>query len=166
MNKPSDNFKEKLEDLSVEELTEIAYYAVELAKAKQATSQSEKKRTSTNKELARNELYVKVSQILHELAVPAHIKGYSYVREAIVMVYQDWNYIDSVSGVLYPEIAKKYETTRSRVERAIRHAIEVAWDRGNYEVFNKYICTPSMSRGKPTNSEFIACIADWLLNYS
>jgi two-component system response regulator (stage 0 sporulation protein A) len=104
-----------------------------------------------------------VTEIIHEIGVPAHIKGYQYLREAIILTIQDMDVINAVTKVLYPEVAKRYDTTPSRVERAIRHAIEVAWDRGDIEVLQKYFgYTVSNIKGKPTNSEFIAMIADSL----
>lgn len=102
-----------------------------------------------------------VTEILHQIGVPAHIKGYSYLRSAIIMTINDVEIINSVTKVLYPAVAKMYATTASRVERAIRHAIEVAWDRGDLEVLDSFFgYTVQNSRGKPTNSEFIAMIAD------
>ena len=104
-----------------------------------------------------------VTNVIHEIGVPAHIKGYQYLREAIMMVVQDIDVINQITKQLYPEIAEKYHTTPSRVERAIRHAIEVAWSRGkNDAVENIFGYTISASKGKPTNSEFIAMIADKL----
>lgn len=104
-----------------------------------------------------------VTNIIHEVGVPAHIKGYQYLREAIMMVVKDTDVINQITKQLYPEIAGKYHTTPSRVERAIRHAIEVAWGRGQTDtVENIFGYTVSANRGKPTNSEFIAMIADKL----
>lgn len=104
-----------------------------------------------------------VTDIIHEIGVPAHIKGYQYLREAIVLTINNMDMINAVTKVLYPEVAKKFCTTPSRVERAIRHAIEVAWDRGDIEVLQKFFgYTVSNIKGKPTNSEFIAMIADCL----
>ena len=104
-----------------------------------------------------------VTDIIHEIGVPAHIKGYQYLREAIILTINDMDIINAVTKVLYPEVAKKFGTTPSRVERAIRHAIEVAWDRGDIEVLQKFFgYTVSNIKGKPTNSEFIAMIADCL----
>ncbi|NIK12399.1 sporulation transcription factor Spo0A [Alkalibacillus almallahensis] len=104
-----------------------------------------------------------ITSIIHEVGVPAHIKGYLYLREAIGMVYHDIELLGSITKVLYPDIAKKYNTTASRVERAIRHAIEVAWNRGNIDSLSAIFgYTVSMSKAKPTNSEFIAMIADKL----
>ena len=102
-----------------------------------------------------------VTAVIHEVGVPAHIKGYQYVREAIVIAVQDMDVINAVTKVLYPEVARRYNTTPSRVERAVRHAIEVAWDRGDLETLQRYFgYTVSNTKGKPTNSEFIAMIAD------
>lgn len=102
-----------------------------------------------------------VTDIIHEIGVPAHIKGYQYLREAIMMSVQDVEMLGSITKVLYPTIAKKYQTTPSRVERAIRHAIEVAWSRGRMETLDALFgYTINTGKGKPTNSEFIALIAD------
>ena len=102
-----------------------------------------------------------VTSIIHEVGVPAHIKGYQYVREAIMITVENMDVINSVTKVLYPEVAKRYHTTPSRVERAIRHAIEVAWDRGDLETLQRFFgYTVSNAKGKPTNSEFIAMISD------
>ncbi|MBE1553797.1 sporulation transcription factor Spo0A [Sporosarcina limicola] len=102
-----------------------------------------------------------ITAIIKEIGVPAHIKGYAFLREAIQMVYTDVDLLGSVTKILYPDIAKKYNTTPSRVERAIRHAIEVAWNRGNYDVISKMFgYTVHHLKSKPTNSEFIAMIAD------
>lgn len=104
-----------------------------------------------------------VTDIIHEIGVPAHIKGYHYLREAIILTINNMEMINAVTKVLYPEVAKRFNTTPSRVERAIRHAIEVAWDRGDVEVLQKFFgYTVSGIKGKPTNSEFIAMIADCL----
>ena len=112
----------------------------------------------------REMLEARVTAIIHEIGVPAHIKGYQYLREAIIMTVEDMDVINAVTKVLYPEVAKKFGTTASRVERAIRHAIEVAWDRGDLETLQKYFgYTVSNTKGKPTNSEFIAMIADRLV---
>ena len=109
------------------------------------------------------ELESVVTDIIHEIGVPAHIKGYQYLREAIILTIRDMDMINAVTKALYPEVARKFSTTPSRVERAIRHAIEVAWDRGDIEVLQKFFgYTVSNIKGKPTNSEFIAMIADHL----
>ena len=110
-----------------------------------------------------NSIEIKVTEILHEIGVPAHIKGYNYLRDSIIMSTEKPEIINAVTKQLYPSVAKKYETTSSRVERAIRHAIEVAWDRGDVDILNSYFgYTIHTGRGKPTNSEFIAMIADKL----
>ncbi len=105
----------------------------------------------------------RVTAIIHEIGVPAHIKGYHYLREAILYCIDNMGAINAVTKILYPEVAKRYNTTPSRVERAVRHAIEVAWDRGDLETLQKYFgYTVSNIKGKPTNSEFIAMISDRL----
>lgn len=107
------------------------------------------------------DMEAQVTKIIHQIGVPAHIKGYQYLRTAILMTIEDNDIINAVTKVLYPTVAKKYQTTTSRVERAIRHAIEVAWDRGDVDTLNSYFgYTIQNTRGKPTNSEFIAMIAD------
>ena len=109
------------------------------------------------------QLEILVTETLHEIGVPAHIKGYQYVRDSIIFAINDMEIINSVTKILYPTVAKKYKTTASRVERAIRHAIEVAWDRGDIDVLQKYFgYTVSNIKGKPTNSEFISMISDKL----
>lgn len=108
-------------------------------------------------------LEMMVTEIIHQIGVPAHIKGYHYLRESIILSVKNNDIINSVTKLLYPTVAKKYNTTSSRVERAIRHAIEVAWDRGDIDVLNSYFgYTVQNDRGKPTNSEFIAMISDKL----
>ncbi len=102
-----------------------------------------------------------VTDIIHEIGVPAHIKGYQYLREAIMMSVDDIEMLNSITKILYPTIAKRYQTTPSRVERAIRHAIEVAWSRGKMDTIDELFgYTINNGKGKPTNSEFIALIAD------
>lgn len=104
-----------------------------------------------------------VTEIIREIGIPAHIKGYQYIREGIIMSINDMNMLNYITKLLYPSIAKKYKTTSSSVERAIRHAIEVAWGRGKIEVIEEMFgYTVSAGKGKPTNSEFIALIADKL----
>ncbi len=127
------------------------------------------KRSSSNsilrsqQESGPKNLDASITSIIHEIGVPAHIKGYLYLREAISMVYNDIELLGSITKVLYPDIAKKFNTTASRVERAIRHAIEVAWSRGNIDsISSLFGYTVSMSKAKPTNSEFIAMVADKL----
>lgn len=115
-----------------------------------------------NESMSRN-LEVEVTRMIHQMGVPAHVKGYQYLRDAIVSVVQDVSLLGAVTKELYPMIAQKYTTTASRVERAIRHAIELAWDRGNIDFMNRFFgYTINVDRGKPTNSEFIAMVADKL----
>lgn len=112
-------------------------------------------------ELDSRDLEKDVTDMIHEIGVPAHIKGYQYLREAIMMSVEDVEMLGSITKILYPTIAKKYQTTPSRVERAIRHAIEVAWSRGRMETLDALFgYTINTGKGKPTNSEFIALIAD------
>lgn len=109
------------------------------------------------------EMEIKISDILHQIGVPAHIKGYRYIRRAVMMAIQNPSAIHSITKILYPGIAKQFQTTPSRVERAIRHAIEVAWSRGDIDTLNSYFSyTVHNAKGKPTNSEFIALISDTL----
>jgi two-component system response regulator (stage 0 sporulation protein A) len=116
---------------------------------------------TNNEKVTQRKLDTTITSIIKEIGVPAHIKGYAYLREAIQMVYHDIELLGSVTKILYPEIAKKFDTTPSRVERAIRHAIEVAWNRGNYESISQMFgYTVHHLKSKPTNSEFIAMIAD------
>lgn len=116
-----------------------------------------------NSALSDPELEMMVTEIIHQIGVPAHIKGYHYLREAIMLSIKNSDIVNSVTKLLYPTVAKTHNTTASRVERAIRHAIEVAWDRGDIDVLNSYFgFTIQNDRGKPTNSEFIAMISDKL----
>ena len=109
------------------------------------------------------DLDTEITDILHEIGVPAHIKGYLYLRESITMVYNNVDILGGITKILYPTVAKKFKTTSSRVERAIRHSIEVAWNRGNVEAISQiFAYTISYNKSKPTNSEFIAMIADKL----
>ncbi len=115
----------------------------------------------------KNSLESDVTAIIHEIGIPAHIKGYQYLREAIMMVVEEVDLLGSVTKILYPRIAEKFDTTSSRVERAIRHAIEVAWSRNNLDTIRKFFgYTINTERGKPTNSEFIALVADRLRLYN
>ena len=108
-------------------------------------------------------LDTEITDILHEIGVPAHIKGYMYLRESITMVYNNIDILGGITKILYPTVAEKYNTTSSRVERAIRHSIEVAWNRGNVDAISQiFAYTISYNKSKPTNSEFIAMIADKL----
>jgi two-component system response regulator (stage 0 sporulation protein A) len=117
----------------------------------------------TSSAAANRSLDLEVTGIIREIGIPAHIKGYQYLRDAIMMIVAEVDLLGAVTKVLYPMIAEKYNTTPSRVERAIRHAIEVAWNRGNIEMINKLFgYTVKIEKGKPTNSEFMAMIADKL----
>lgn len=117
--------------------------------------------TKTGEKRQTRDLEKDVTDMIHEIGVPAHIKGYQYLREAIMMSVEDVEMLGSITKILYPTIAKKYQTTPSRVERAIRHAIEVAWSRGRMETLDALFgYTINTGKGKPTNSEFIALIAD------
>ena len=119
------------------------------------------KMSDTVKETTVHDLEKDVTNMIHEIGVPAHIKGYQYLREAIMMSVEDVEMLGSITKVLYPTIANKYQTTPGRVERAIRHAIEVAWSRGKMETLDSLFgYTINTGKGKPTNSEFIALIAD------
>ena len=111
--------------------------------------------------MEKKSLETQVTDIIHEIGVPAHIKGYQYLRDAIIMSVGDMDMLNSITKILYPGIAKKFQTTPSRVERAIRHAIEVAWSRGKMDTLDDLFgYTISNGKGKPTNSEFIALITD------
>ena len=116
---------------------------------------------NTQKKVVIRDLEQDVTNMIHEIGVPAHIKGYQYLREAIMMSVEDPSMISSITKILYPTIGKRFQTTPSRVERAIRHAIEVAWSRGRMETLDAMFgYTIDTGKGKPTNSEFIALIAD------
>lgn len=118
---------------------------------------------SSKKSSRRMPLEEEVTEILHQIGIPAHIKGYLYLREGIMMVVEDIDLLGSVTKILYPGVAQRFNTTPSRVERAIRHAIEVAWSRNNIDIIKKFFgYTIKTEKGKPTNSEFIAMMADRL----
>lgn len=113
------------------------------------------------KESTENDLENQVTNMIHEIGIPAHIKGYHYLRDSIIMAVEDMDVLNAITKILYPTVAKKHQTTSSRVERAIRHAIEVAWSRGKLDILdNLFGYTVSNGKGKPTNSEFIALVAD------
>lgn len=134
------------------------------------TVQSDKNNLSSNSQMyngilppTTKNLEVEVTRMIHQMGVPAHVKGYQYLRDAIVSVVIEVSLLGAVTKELYPMIAEKYQTTPSRVERAIRHAIELAWDRGNVDFMNRFFgYTINVDRGKPTNSEFVAMVADKL----
>ncbi len=132
-----------------------------LARARIAGAASSRGAEAETTDSRTPDIETQVTKIIHQIGVPAHIKGYQYLRTAILLTVKDSDIINSVTKILYPSVAKKYQTTTSRVERAIRHAIEVAWDRGDVDTLNSYFgYTIQNNRGKPTNSEFIAMIAD------
>lgn len=137
-----------------------------IKKVKQAKAKSTKKKgrfvsMEEKKEVTMHDLEVIVTNMIHEIGVPAHIKGYQYLRDSILLAVSDMDILNSITKQLYPSIAQKYQTTPSRVERAIRHAIEVAWGRGKMDTINELFgYTVHAEKGKPTNSEFIALIAD------
>ena len=144
----------KREGYSADEILRIIVSALSSAPAKEV------KEPTKGDEI---DLEQEITKLLHQIGIPAHIKGYQYIRSAIQYVVKEPTAIDSVTKILYPTIAKMYGTTWSRTERAIRHAIECAWDHGDPNVLNDYFgYTVQCSRGKPTNSEFIAMIADKL----
>lgn len=120
-----------------------------------------KEESRTGENTQAGSLENRVTNMLHEIGIPAHIKGYHYLRDAIIMAVNDMDVLNAITKILYPTVAKKYQTTSSRVERAIRHAIEVAWSRGKLDTLDELFgYTVSTGKGKPTNSEFIALIAD------
>lgn len=123
----------------------------------------ESQRKTLTPKVDKTSIETMVTNVIHEIGVPAHIKGYQYLREAIIIAVGDMDVINAITKVLYPQVAKTFSTTPSRVERAIRHAIEVAWDRGDLDTLQRFFgYTVSNTKGKPTNSEFIALIADRL----
>lgn len=143
-------------DILVNKIRDVAKIGAETDRKSLDTNQMRQDNTPMN-------LDASITSIIHEIGVPAHIKGYMYLREAITLVYHDIELLGTVTKVLYPDIAKSFNTTPSRVERAIRHAIEVAWGRGNIESISKMFgYTVNVSKSKPTNSEFIAMVADKL----
>ncbi len=151
--------------LLIKRIKELKYYQPEKEKGNYLSREIKQQYIEISPENKKSEenLEALVTNVIHEVGVPAHIKGYQYLREAIIMVVNNIDIINQITKQLYPEIADKYGTTPSRVERAIRHAIEVAWGRGEpATVENIFGYTVSASKGKPTNSEFIAMIADKL----
>ena len=147
----------------INRIKEIKNYDPEKLSKEIASKDAKIQYIKVEDEKSKENLEALVTNIIHEVGVPAHIKGYQYLRESIMMVVNDIDIINQITKQLYPEIAKKYETTPSRVERAIRHAIEVAWGRGDQETVESIFgYTVNAVKGKPTNSEFIAMIADKL----
>ena len=142
---------------------EVLTNRIRQMKSHQYAPKSPYHKTQPTTDKKNHQLDSNITDIIHEIGVPAHIKGYMYLREAISMVYNDIELLGSITKVLYPKIAEEYKTTPSRVERAIRHAIEVAWNRGNIDsISSMFGYTINMSKAKPTNSEFIAMVADKL----
>ena len=122
-----------------------------------------KKKEGKNIDLHYNNLQISITKILHELGIPSHIKGYQYIRDGVCMVFENPEMIGGITKELYPELANKFDTTVSRVERAIRHAIEVSWNRGNWDLMEEIFGNSvDIDRAKPTNSEFIVTVADKL----
>lgn len=148
-----------LKPFNINELGRRTLELIDTSKNKKSTNKSfQNVKTQLNQSLE-----MSVTDILHQIGVPAHIKGYHYLRDSIIMSIENPDIINAVTKQLYPSVAKKFSTTSSRVERAIRHAIEVAWDRGDVDILNSYFgYTIHNERGKPTNSEFIAMISDKL----
>ena len=124
---------------------------------------SNKKKNSKNIDLHHNNIQISITKILHELGIPSHIKGYQYIRDGVCLIFDNPNMIGGITKELYPELAGKFDTTVSRVERAIRHAIEVSWNRGNWDLMEEIFGNSvDIDRAKPTNSEFIVTVADKL----
>ena len=149
----------KILGLSLIHISEPTITVPSTKNAKDSTVKATEKKEQTREVI--HDLEKDVTDMIHEIGVPAHIKGYQYLREAIMMSVEDPAMISSITKILYPTIAKRFQTTPSRVERAIRHAIEVAWSRGRMETLDAMFgYTIDTGKGKPTNSEFIALIAD------
>ena len=135
----------------------------QIKNVRKTETRAENKKEKTEQEIRAHQknLEERVTDLLHEMGIPAHIKGYHYLRDAIMMAVDDMDVLNAITKILYPTVAKKYQTTSSRVERAIRHAIEVAWSRGKLDTIEDLFgYTVSNGKGKPTNSEFIALISD------
>jgi len=147
-----------LATITSEQWSALAEFAGSMAKNTNVIAVStDEVRTPVEAAPHKEELYARVTKLIHNMGVPAHIKGYQYLRDAVILVYNDRSYIESVTKCLYPDVAEKHETTPSRVERAIRHAIELA-----DEEFIKCHLIPSLKNGKPTNSELIASVVEYL----
>lgn len=162
LNVTSTKDNEKVQKILTELLNTRQEFQIMITVPSTEKSQEKEKNTEKQKEpQPPRDLEQDVTNMIHEIGVPAHIKGYQYLREAIMMSVEDTGMISSITKILYPTIAKRFQTTPSRVERAIRHAIEVAWSRGKMETLESMFgYTIDTSKGKPTNSEFIALIAD------
>ena len=141
--------------------TEMLLNRIKSVKKMFRNNEKKSEDTKTENAVRGENLENRVTNMLHEIGIPAHIKGYHYLRDAIIMAVEDMDVLNAITKILYPTVAKKYQTTSSRVERAIRHAIEVAWSRGKLDTLDELFgYTVSTGKGKPTNSEFIALIAD------
>ena len=139
----------------------LLHHIKDTVKGKHAPVTAKTETVMESREMTEEDLEAKVTDMIHEIGIPANIKGYHYLRDAIIMAVEDMDVLNAVTKVLYPTVAKKHKTTSSRVERAIRHAIEVAWSRGKLDTLDELFgYTVSNGKGKPTNSEFIALIAD------
>ena len=139
----------------------LLHHIKDTVKGKHAPVTAKTENVTESREMTEEDLEAKVTDMIHEIGIPAHIKGYHYLRDAIIMAVDDMDVLNAITKVLYPTIAKMHKTTASRVERAIRHAIEVAWSRGKLDTLDELFgYTVSNGKGKPTNSEFIALIAD------
>ncbi len=155
--------KEASEEGAAYFLTKPFDFMLLCERIKRIVAESEQSKEQYTEVLSESRIECEITEILHKVGVPAHIKGYYYLREAILMAIKDVSYLNQVTKRLYPEVAAKNGTTPSRVERAIRHSIEVAWERGDVDAIEYYFGgTINNLRGKPTNSEFIALIADSL----
>ena len=158
----SDAMIRKVSEYGVEYFLLKPYELCDLEKRIVESLKKEEKETK-NINLYHNNLQISVTKILHDLGVPSHIKGYQYIREGIILLYNNPDMIGGITKELYPEIADKFDTTVSRVERAIRHAIEVSWNRGNWDLMEEIFGNSvDIDRAKPTNSEFIVTVADKL----
>lgn len=155
--------KEASEEGAAYFLTKPFDFMLLCERIKRIASENEQIRQLYSKEVSDNRIEYEITEVLHRVGVPAHIKGYYYLREAIFLAIKDVTYLNQVTKRLYPDVAAKHSTTASRVERAIRHSIEVAWSRGETDSIERYFGgTVNNLRGKPTNSEFIALVADSL----
>ena len=146
---------------AVQNISELQNHAGEFLSKNEGFSLAESQAAKKTTSIPTDDLESIITDVIHEIGVPAHIKGYNYLREAISLCIQDKEFINSITKLLYPTVARNYQTTSSRVERAIRHAIEVAWSRGREEILNSIFgYTIDTNKGKPTNGEFIAMISD------
>ena len=158
----SENMIRKMSEMGISYFLLKPFELEELEKVVLNVVNDEEKR-GIKLDLYHNNIQVSVTKILHELGVPSHIKGYQYMRESIMMVYDNPELVGGITKELYPDVAKKYKTTVSRVERAIRHAIEVSWNRGNWDTMEDLFGNSvDIDKAKPTNSEFIVTVADKL----